>query len=547
MIIFPEVIYKNFLSSGNVETTINLNPQHPLTLIKGENGSGKSTVLDVLCWGLFGKAFRKINKTDVVNSINGKDCVVKVPFIVKGERYQVTRGVKPNIYHFEGPNGPITDKTPEQILGFDYKTFCNICILGSASYVPFLQLEAKDRRALIEDLLDIKVFSEMNKLLRDEISDSNDKLRINSQQKTAATIALDFLKKQASTVANDNSSKVAEVKATLTKLRMEEETLNASLEHISVPADSLNKVQQKANDILVLEGKISARRAEQAKLHRFFLSHVSCPTCMQEIDNESRTSQMLKIEKQMTELDDGLTKLRVKKAETNTEWTEMQATLAARNTVQVNLSKVRALITDYQKRLLEVQDTVVPDDLLTDIDDAETKLRNLHNEEMGLNLENGYLLFAHKILKDDGVKATIIKKYLPFINQYMNEYLKTMDFFVNIEFDEEFNETIKARHRDEFSYEHFSEGERMRIDLALLLTWRKISGLKSRMDTNLLILDEVFDSSMDESGIDGFMKLLSGPEWKDRNVFVISHKGDAMTDKFDNVITFEKQTFSRII
>lgn len=544
MILFHKVRYKNFLSTGNAWTEVWLHT-HPLNLIMGTNGSGKSTVLDAICWGLFGKAFRKINKAEVINSINEKECEVEVTFYKGPVEYVVHRGVKPNTLSVT-EQGNSTFKTVEEILGIDYKTFTQLAILGKASYVPFMQLEAKDRRSLVEEILDIRVFTTMNKILKDRNLDVGNRIGAKQAQYTAAEVKLNVLKQQAKSVSAATQDRINELISYLAIAHQQEKTLTSQRDGFLVPASEQGLLFAKQRELQKLEIQIKGKQDEAVRYRSFFQSHAECPTCTQSITQEARDEQINKASANIARYEVGLIDLRTKVADVDNQIKKVQERHAECIRLNVDISKNSANIANYDNELKKLQ-SEMPDELLTAIDDAEKECNKLSDEHVDLVMEQTQIGMGLKILKDDGVKASIIRQYLPLINKFVNEYLKAMDFFVGIEFDEEFNETIKARHRDTFSYEHFSEGERMRIDLALLLTWRKIAKMKSRMDVSLLILDEVFDSSLDEAGIDGFMKLLTEPEWQDRNVFVISHKGDMMTDKFDKVITFDKVgNFSRI-
>lgn len=567
MVKFKTLKWKNFLSTGNVFTEIQLD-ESPGTLIVGTNGAGKSTMLDALTFALFGKPFRNINKPTLVNSINSKDCVVEAEFRTQNKNYRVVRGIKPAIFEIYSDGELINQEAAskdyqkileDQILSFNYKAFTQIVILGSSSFVPFMQLSAYDRRAIIEDLLDINVFSSMNIIVKEKVSSIKDRA-IQLKSDITSTVSKIDLQKKFIEDAQKNNKEQIEIKekehddqlSQIEKLISDSDLIQRHIEDLlkkTVDEDSVKQKQKKLNQY---EAKIEQNLSKAKKDIEFYTKNSTCPTCDQLINNkEEKVNQC---NHKIAELDDGLSKLQEEYDKVSTKLNVIMSyhkKVSEHNNEITRINASIAQIKKYSQKLLrDIDDLkgkkVLSEDMTNVSRELVEKLETLNGDRKKLLDEKNYVDIASTLLKDSGIKARIIKQYLPVINKLVNKYLTAMDFFVNFEIDEEFKETIKSRYRDEFSYQNFSEGEKLRIDLALLFTWRAIAKMKSSMNTNLLILDEVFDSSLDHSGTEEFMKLLN--TLNDTNVFIISHKPDILMDKFRNTIRFEKvKNFSRII
>ena len=570
MILFEKVRWKNFLSTGNVFTEVALNKSNN-TLIIGQNGAGKSTILDALCFGLFGKPFRKINKPQLLNSINNKDALVEIEFKIGQKQYKVVRGIKPNTFEIYCNNVLLNQDAAakdyqevleNQILKLNYKSFTQVVILGSASFVPFMQLSAADRRTIIEDLLDIQIFSSMNSVVKEKLSEIKEETN-----KVKYAISLNKEKIQLQLQNIEDSKKLNDEE--IAKKQTEIETSNKQIENINESirlitkhvneltnkvGDKKEKLEKKSKNLFQIKGKIETNIQRNAKDIEFYENNHDCPTCKQAITEEWKNSQVSEKSEKIESQEKGLGEVEeeLKKVtgdlktisdivnhinEHNNEITKHNATISA---INVYIAKLNREINELSnKKNSSEGDNLKLRDLKTDLH----MLNESHEELVELKHYNE---FASSLLKDTGIKTKIIKQYLPIMNKLINKYLTAMDFFVNFNINENFEETIKSRHRDEFSYANFSEGEKMRIDLALLFTWRQIAKLKNSTNTNLLILDEVFDSSLDTVGTEEFLKLIH-EMGSDTNIFVISHKGDQMFDKFRSVIKFEKKgNFSRI-
>jgi DNA repair exonuclease SbcCD ATPase subunit len=569
MIIFEKLRWKNILSTGNSFTELNLT-KSPNTLVIGNNGAGKSTMLDALCFGLFGKPFRKINKPNLLNSINQQQGVVEVEFSIGQKKYKIIRGIKPNIFEVYC-NGQLVDQDAKAkdyqdhlekfILKINYKSFTQVVILGSASFVPFMQLSPGDRRAIIEDLLDIQIFSSMNGIVKDKMSIIKDGTLKNKYAMDLASEKILLQKQNIEEHKKHNQSEIEKKKKDVADSVDQIFTLQKDIgliqKHIDVLqskiADKL-AVETKSSKLLQLESKLESRIKKIDKEVSFYEQNDNCPTCKQGIEESFRQEQVVTLGTTKLEVDKGLTELSVQIATTNKRFEDIQNSLkhitAHSNEIVKHNSTVSAInqyVTKMQKEIEELsnrKDNLEEEN--TKLVELKAELTALIKHQEGLSVEKQYLEFAGNLLKDTGIKTKIIKQYLPIMNKLINKYLTAMDFFVNFNIDENFEESIKSRHRDDFSYANFSEGEKMRIDLALLFTWRQIAKMKNSTNTNLLILDEVFDSSLDTVGTDEFLKLLQEMD-KDTNVFVISHKGDQLFDKFRSVIKFKKvNNFSQV-
>ncbi len=569
MIYFRKLRWMNFLSTGNQFTEIILD-RSPNTLVIGTNGAGKSTMLDALTFALFGKPFRNINKPNIINSINDRDCLVECEFRIGSKEYKIERGLKPAVFNIYC-DGILIDQTAASkdyqdhleanILKFNYKAFTQIVILGSSSFVPFMQLQAADRRAIIEELLDIKIFSSMNLIVKG---------RLNNVKTTAVEIKanlestmskIDLQKKYVEEARKTNSEQ-------LDKKKIEEKENEGHIEKLLNDASLIQKhidillkkvsdeiaVRDKLKKLHTFETKLGSRIKHEEKSISFYKTNDNCPTCLQEIREDFRNKSMDSSRDAITLAQEDMDKLIQLQDKYNIRLTEIQNTQKKVHDHQSELTRINASVTQIRKyvKKLEVEISelsnrrVLSEDMTKVSEELVEALEGLHSRRKDIVEIKQYFDIAALLLKDSGIKTKIIKQYLPVINKLVNKYLAAMDFFVNFEINEEFKETIKSRHRDTFSYENFSEGEKMRIDLALLFTWRSIAKIKNSMNTNLLILDEVFDSSLDNTGTDEFMKLLN-TLGNEANVFVISHKGDILIDKFRSVIRFEKvKNFSQI-
>jgi DNA repair exonuclease SbcCD ATPase subunit len=569
MITFRYVRWKNLLSTGNYFTEIKLN-NNTNTLVVGENGSGKSTMLDALCFGLFGKAFRNVNKPNLLNSINGKDCVVEVEFDNNNKSYKIIRGIKPNKFEIycdgELVNQDAAARDYQEylekfILKLNYKSFTQIVILGSASFVPFMQLSASDRRAIIEDLLDIQIFSTMNGLLRDRLTNNKDVMIQKKNEIELTQQRYDLQDKHIKGLKQNNEDKVTEYVSEIHGNTGAIQTLHGEIANLSSQVETHQNlvaektlVEDKVKKITKLESQIESNLSKFRKDISFFAHNDDCPTCRQAIASEFKETELQTLQSKAQECEHGLTQLEVKLLEEQTKLNEITEIQRRIQSLQIEIATKNTSITETNKYIAKLEKL---------IEELKTNKASTEKEEQELELlkstltalkdslrtlldEKSYYEVASGLLKDTGIKTKIIKQYLPIINKLVNKYLASLDFFVNFNLDESFKETIKSRHRDDFTYNNFSEGEKQRIDMALMLTWRAVAKLKNSSNTNLLILDEVFDSSLDTNGTEELMKILHMLEGV--NLFVISHKGDILVDKFANVVRFEKvNNFSRIM
>ena len=568
MIYFKTIRYKNFLSTGNYFTEIRLD-QSSNTLIVGTNGAGKSTMLDALCFGLFGKPFRNINKPQLLNSINQKDCVVEIELSIGSKDYKIVRGIKPNIFEIY-LNGDLLnqsaavkdyqDHLEKFILKLNYKSFTQIVILGSASFVPFMQLSAADRRAIIEDLLDIQIFSTMNTVLKDRLTLNKDAMQTNKHDYDVNTTKYDMQKKHIEVLKQNNDEMIVTKEAEIAAVLSQIEDVNHIISELNNDVITLQEcildresVSAKLKKMNQFEAQIESNVTKYKKDIKFFENNDDCPTCRQAINAEFKNTQITELGDKVEKCTHGLTKLEADILEQQNRLNEIQKITTDIQCKQVNIASNNMTIIQSNKYIGKLQKEIVAlsgtkEDLKTEtekLEELKNSLTALENKKKELMDEKSYLDAASLLLKDTGIKTKIIKQYLPVINKLVNKYLATLDFFVNFNLDESFKETIKSRHRDEFSYASFSEGEKQRIDMALMLTWRAVAKLKNSTNTNLLILDEVFDSSLDANGTEYLMNILHMLE--DVNLFVISHKGDILQDKFRSMIRFEKvNNFSRI-
>jgi len=569
MIKFEKVRWKNFLSTGLNFTEINLT-KSPNTLIIGNNGAGKSTILDALCFGLFGKPFRKINKPQLPNSINQADCVVEIEFSIGKKQYKVVRGIKPNTFEVYC-NGILVDQDAKAkdyqehlekfILKLNYKSFTQVVILGSASFVPFMQLSPADRRAIIEDLLDIQIFSSMNGVVKEKMAVIKDTSTKNKYEMDLTSEKINFQKQSIEEHRKHNDAEIEKKRKDVADSEEQVKKLNKDIVLIQKHIDVLNSkisdqmaMQKKSGKLVQLESKLESRLKKIEKEVGFYHDNSDCPTCKQSIEQEFREQQITTLNNTKVEVNDALTDIAKQIAETSDRIDVIQKILqhiqAHNNEVVKHNSTITAVNNFIGKLQGEINELSNRKDNLEEenakLKELKTELAALVTKQEELSSEKQYYEFAGNLLKDTGIKTKIIRQYLPIMNKLINKYLTAMDFFVNFNINESFEETIKSRHRDEFSYANFSEGEKMRIDLALLFTWRQIAKLKNSTNTNLLILDEVFDSSLDGVGTEEFLKLIH-EMGNDTNIFVISHKGDQLFDKFRSIIKFEKKNnFSQV-
>ena len=570
MILFKKVRWKNFISTGASFTEIDFT-RSTNTLIVGHNGAGKSTILDALCFGLFGKPFRNINKPQLINSINGRDCLIEIEFDIGQKKYKIIRGIKPNKFEIQC-NGVLLNQDAaakdyqkvleENILKLNYKSFTQVVILGSASFVPFMQMKASDRREIIEDLLDIQIFSTMNGVLKDKMSTLKENM---TKGKYAVDLIEEKIAMQLSNIEehkkhNDDeiAKKTEEVNTSKKQLKNILKQVELINKHIDVLNNNLGdkkeKLEKKSKSLFTLQGKVEGNIKKTQKDIEFYEHNDSCPTCKQSIEANFKQQQVDERKSKVQTQQTGLAEITSELKNVQDEMSKVTKLVNHINEHHNEITKHNATMLAISKYIKKLQGEI--SELSVKFDDVEEdneKLKDLRTDLIMQTeaLQEGseekqYLEYAATLLKDTGIKTKIIKQYLPIMNKLINKYLSAMDFFANFNLDENFEETIKSRHRDEFSYASFSEGEKMRIDLALLFTWRQIAKMKNSTNTNLLILDEVFDSSLDSVGTEEFLKLIN-EMGTDTNVFVISHKGDQLFDKFRSVIKFEKKNnFSRI-
>ena len=569
MITFRYVRWKNLLSTGNYFTEVKLD-NNTNTLVVGENGSGKSTMLDALCFGLFGKAFRNVNKPNLLNSINSKDCIVEVEFNTNNKSYKIIRGIKPNKFEIycdgellnqDAAARDYQEYLEKFILKLNYKSFTQIVILGSASFVPFMQLSASDRRAIIEDLLDIQIFSTMNGLLKDRLTNNKDVMAQSKSEIELTQQRYDLQDKHIKGLKQNNEDKVTEYVSEIRINTSTIQTLHGEIANLSSQVETHQNlvaektlVEDKVKKITKLESQIESNLSKFRKDISFFAHNDDCPTCRQAIAAEFKETELQTLQTKATECEHGLTQLEVKLLAEQTKLNEITEIQKRIQSLQIEIATKNTSITETNKYITKLEkliEELKTNKASTEKEEEELKTLNDTLTELKNNLrhlidEKSYYEVASGLLKDTGIKTKIIKQYLPIINKLVNKYLASLDFFVNFNLDESFKETIKSRHRDDFTYNNFSEGEKQRIDMALMLTWRAVAKLKNSSNTNLLILDEVFDSSLDTNGTEELMKILHMLEGV--NLFVISHKGDILVDKFANVIRFEKvNNFSRIM
>jgi len=569
MILFKKIRWKNFLSTGQHFTEVELN-KNSTTLIVGNNGAGKSTILDALCFVLFGKAFRKINKPQLINTTNEKDCLVEIEFKIGSTDWMIRRGIKPNIFEIYR-NGSVLDQSSsaidqqkyleQSILKMNYKSFTQIVILGSSNFVPFMQLTASSRREVIEDLLDIKIFSSMNVIIKEKIRSLKEEIRTLELKKESVKDKVEMqknfieeLENLGNSNINSNKEKIVNCEREVDNYMEENEETQSKIDLLQNQLESYIGATEKLKKLGQLKGKISQKVSTITKEHKFFTENTVCPTCTQSIEEEFRLNRIKSAQDSAKELQSGYQEL--EEAINKEEEREHQFLNFSKEVTNLThgISQNNIRINGLQKQIQDLESEIqtITENLANrnteheKLEQFKKDLKSVYDDLSGKKDLIQYHDFSYSLLKDSGVKSKIIKKYLPLINQQVNRYLQMLDFYINFTLDEEFNETVQSPIHEDFSYSSFSEGEKQRIDLALLFTWREVAKFKNSTNTNLLILDEVFDSSLDGLGTEDFVKIIRYVI-KDSNIFIISHKA-GMDDRFESVLKFEKvKGFSRII
>lgn len=570
MITFKSITWQNFLSTGNSPNTVLLD-KSSTTLIIGKNGEGKSTILDALCFALFGKPFRNINKGQLINSINGKGCLVTIEFSISGKEYRVVRGIKPNVFQIyvndelmnqDAAARDYQKVLEQQIIRLNYKTFTQVVILGSASFVPFMQLTSYQRREVIEDILDIRIFSTMNQLLKEKANETKASITRIENEVSVAKLAVEGQTTLINTLKTAKSeaieSLLSKVENNNSEIQRSESAVAATLTKITTLQSRVAKKSKVDNDIEEAKGwktKLLSKVEQWSDEAEFFNENSVCPSCSQGIPHEHKENVLQELNTKIESENQRLTELEDIHNKLNADLTLMNNILSEITDLNISVSTYNANITMLNRMNKELAEEIETHKSDThNVDEEKRKLKELAQNALEKIKTKTQLLetrnledVASSLLKDTGIKTAIIREYLPIMNKLINKYLNAMDTYIHFELDESFNESIKSRHRDDFTYASFSEGEKMRIDLAILFTWRQIAKMKNSVNTNLLLLDEIFDSSLDTAGTDYFLNLMD--QFGDKtNIFVISHKGDQLFDKFRSVIKFEKRNdFSVIV
>jgi len=569
MIYFKKIRWRNFLSTGNQFIEVDLQ-KSPSTLIVGSNGSGKSTMLDAICFALFNRPFRDIKKEQLINTINNNDCEIQCEFETSNKKYKIVRGIKPNVFEIycngvllnqDASNVDYQNMLEQNILKCNYRAFCQVVILGSTSYEPFMHLRARYRREVVEEILDIRVFTHMDLLLRAKQGELGKAVIDVKHRYDLMTEKYELQKKHFEQIQSRDNSDIEEKKTQIKENDQFSYQYNQKLQLlnekiVSVKSELVDKEKEdkKVNQLAKLEAKIETNLLNHKKTLEFFSKNDTCPTCTQPIDSAFKDRKTQSEKESITKLEKGLKELLSEIVQTETKINEMNKVSEKLSELNIQVAKVNTSISEINRHSNRINDEIIKletekrntDTIAMELEHIKEELKKVNVEKDKVVEEKKYIDIAREILNDTGVKSKIIKKYLPIMNNLINKYLQSMDFFVNFHLDEEFNETIKSRYRDTFNYNSFSEGEKLRIDLALLFTWRTIAKMKNSTNTNLLILDEIFDSSLDSTGTEDFFKILK--ELTNENTFIISHKGDIMFDKFTNIIKFEKyKNFTRLI
>ena len=567
MIIFKYVRWKNFLSTGNQFTEIQLD-RNPTTLIIGENGAGKSTILDALCFGLFGKPFRNINKPQLLNSVNGGNCEVEVDFKIGSKSFKVIRGIKPNVfeiyingkmYNQDANSRDYQKYLEQQILKLNYRSFTQVVILGSSTFIPFMQLKARQRREVVEDILDIQIFSLMNMLLKQKLKtiqehqrDANYNLDLTTEKIELQNKYIDNVKKNKDKLITEKTSLLSSNEEEIHSRQKKVDELKTANDDLAINTTHSDKTTEKVQKLKGLDATLKEKRSATKKYVDFFEANDDCPVCEQHIDETfkenmitTKKSEYDKFDKGINELKDELKRQEDVLAAVNDYIRQIRENDAEIGKIEYSVKELKNFNVNLQSEIEELESGEVSKDDMTKLTKLKKSLKSYQVQHQGLREEQTYAEAARSMLMDSGIKTKIIKQYIPIMNKLINTYLTAMEFYVNFTLNENFEETIKSRHRDEFTYASFSEGEKMRIDLALLFTWRAVAKMKNSTNTNLLILDEIFDSSLDSTGTDEFLRILNTLDGE--NVFVISHKQDVLVDKFRSTVRFEKiKNFSHI-
>ena len=560
MIIFKKIKWKNFLSTGNQFIEVDLNKSNT-TLIIGTNGSGKSTLLDAMTYVLFNRPFRIIKKEQMVNTVNNGDALVEIEFSIGTKEYKVRRGIKPNIFEIYCDNELINQDASSvdyqkilerNIMRLSYRSFVQVVILGSSSYEPFMKMKSRYRKEAVEEILDIKVFSHMDWMLRDQQSTLNKKLVEVKHNADLIQSKYELEEKHFNEIKNRNVDDKKLKQDQLDKISNDKKTYLEKIQQLDNDYKKHNediqdkeKSEKKLNQLSKLEAKIEQNLHSHQKNLEFFEENDSCPTCTQKLETEFREEKRDYEKSKITTLNDGMKKLVEEITQTETKLKQFNSITNKMNNLNIEISKLNTSIEEMKKYSDNLHNEILllenkkqdSDKIKEELDNLAQQLNETQEELTKINEEKTYVDTVREILSEKGAKTRIIKKYLPIMNTLINQYLQDMDFFVNFNLDEEFNETIKSRFRDTFNYNNFSEGEKLRIDLALLFTWRSIAKMKNSTNTNVLMLDEIFDSSLDGQGTEDFFKILR--KLDKENVFIISHKGDILFDKFTNIIKFE--------